>query len=100
MVGVPSISRDVFAVPAWGAGNERSPRTFFFDVARRYYQLKSTKKTQIDDNPQSRLLSIFSVQELRLDEFITHELGFQDINKAFDLLVQGKSIRCVVWMDR
>ncbi|CAA6675195.1 unnamed protein product [Spirodela intermedia] len=39
-------------------------------------------------------------KELRLDEFITHELGFQDINKAFDLLVQGKSIRCIVWMDR
>ncbi|CAA6664998.1 unnamed protein product [Spirodela intermedia] len=40
------------------------------------------------------------LDKLRLDEFITHELGFQDINKAFDLLVQGKSIRCIVWMDR
>ncbi|KAG0480334.1 hypothetical protein HPP92_011192 [Vanilla planifolia] len=39
-------------------------------------------------------------EELRLDGFITHEVGFKDINKAFDLLVQGKSIRCIIWMDQ
>ncbi|XP_058096912.1 alcohol dehydrogenase-like 7 isoform X2 [Magnolia sinica] len=38
-------------------------------------------------------------KELHLDEFITHEVGFKDINKAFDLLIQGKSIRCMIWMD-
>ncbi|XP_078444268.1 alcohol dehydrogenase-like 7 isoform X2 [Wolffia australiana] len=39
-------------------------------------------------------------KELRLDEFITHELRFQEINKAFDLLERGKCIRCIIWMDR
>ncbi|KAL6506641.1 hypothetical protein OROHE_022473 [Orobanche hederae] len=39
-------------------------------------------------------------KELELDKFVTHEVGFQDINKAFDLLLQGKSIRCVIWMDK
>uniref|UniRef100_A0A6V7QQY5 Alcohol dehydrogenase-like C-terminal domain-containing protein n=1 Tax=Ananas comosus var. bracteatus TaxID=296719 RepID=A0A6V7QQY5_ANACO len=39
-------------------------------------------------------------KELQLDEFITHELGFSDINKAFDLLEGGKSLRCIIWMDR
>ncbi|KAH9756480.1 alcohol dehydrogenase-like 2 [Citrus sinensis] len=29
-------------------------------------------------------------KELNLDEFITHEVSFHDINKAFDLLLEGK----------
>lgn len=39
-------------------------------------------------------------KELHLDEFITHEVGFNDINKAFELLIQGKSLRCIIWMDK
>ncbi|XP_049355806.1 alcohol dehydrogenase-like 7 [Solanum verrucosum] len=39
-------------------------------------------------------------KELELDKFVTHEVSFQDINKAFDLLVEGKSLRCVIWMDK
>ncbi|KAK4559803.1 hypothetical protein RGQ29_008830 [Quercus rubra] len=38
--------------------------------------------------------------ELRLDEYISHELSFQDINKAFELHQEGKSLRCIIWMDR
>uniref|UniRef100_A0A5B7B4A0 Putative GroES-like zinc-binding dehydrogenase family protein isoform 2 n=1 Tax=Davidia involucrata TaxID=16924 RepID=A0A5B7B4A0_DAVIN len=38
-------------------------------------------------------------KELKLDGFITHEVSFQDINKAFDLLIQGKSLRCIIRMD-
>ncbi|KAJ4701375.1 Alcohol dehydrogenase-like [Melia azedarach] len=38
-------------------------------------------------------------KELHLDEFITHEVSFQDINKAFDLLLEGKSLRTIIWMD-
>ncbi|KAL5778314.1 hypothetical protein ACOSP7_011240 [Xanthoceras sorbifolium] len=45
------------------------------------------------------LLKRYMDKELRLDEFITHEVKFKDINKAFDLLVEGKSLRCVIWMD-
>ncbi|XP_059278902.1 alcohol dehydrogenase-like 7 isoform X1 [Lycium ferocissimum] len=39
-------------------------------------------------------------KELQLDKFVTHELSFEDINKAFDLLIQGKSLRCVISMDK
>ncbi|XP_042989045.1 alcohol dehydrogenase-like 7 isoform X2 [Carya illinoinensis] len=39
-------------------------------------------------------------KELQLDEFVTHEVKFDDINKAFDLLIQGESLRCVIWMDK
>ncbi|GAY41575.1 hypothetical protein CUMW_060530 [Citrus unshiu] len=38
--------------------------------------------------------------ELNLGEFITHEVSFHDINKAFDLLLEGKSLRCIIWMDK
>ncbi|KAL4575423.1 hypothetical protein LXL04_022266 [Taraxacum kok-saghyz] len=39
-------------------------------------------------------------KELQLDEFVTHEVDFKDINKAFDLLLEGKSLRCVIWMNK
>jgi S-(hydroxymethyl)glutathione dehydrogenase/alcohol dehydrogenase len=42
---------------------------------------------------------VFVLQELSLDEFISHELSFQEINKAFELLEEGKSLRCIIWMD-
>ncbi|KAK2981940.1 hypothetical protein RJ640_019160 [Escallonia rubra] len=35
-------------------------------------------------------------QEVKLDEFITHELPFSEINEAFQLLVDGKSLRCLL----
>jgi S-(hydroxymethyl)glutathione dehydrogenase/alcohol dehydrogenase len=34
--------------------------------------------------------------EFRLDDFITHTMGLNDINSAFDLMHEGKSIRSVV----
>ncbi|CAL5384564.1 unnamed protein product [Camellia sinensis] len=39
-------------------------------------------------------------KELQLDEFVTHEMSFEDINKAFDLLLEGKCLRCVIWMNK
>jgi hypothetical protein len=27
-------------------------------------------------------------------------VGFHDINRAFDLLQQGRCLRCIIWMDR
>ncbi|CAL4937988.1 unnamed protein product [Urochloa decumbens] len=38
--------------------------------------------------------------ELQLDGLVTHEVGLLEINTAFDLLLQGKSLRCIVWMDK
>ena len=34
--------------------------------------------------------------EIPLDTFITHRMGLEDINKAFDLMHEGKSIRSVI----
>lgn len=33
---------------------------------------------------------------VKLDEFITHELPFEKISEAFQLLIDGKSLRCVL----
>ncbi|KAH6821381.1 Zinc-binding alcohol dehydrogenase family protein [Perilla frutescens var. hirtella] len=46
------------------------------------------------------LVKKYTDKELELDKFVTHEVGFEDINKAFDLLLEGKSLRCVIWMDK
>ncbi len=34
--------------------------------------------------------------EIRIDEMVTHTMGLEDINRAFDLMHEGQSIRSVV----
>lgn len=54
-------------------------------------------------NPQADipiLVQKYLNKELHLEEFITHEVEFQKINRAFDLLDQGKSIRCIIWINQ
>ena len=34
--------------------------------------------------------------EIKVNEFVTHTMGLDDINQAFDLMHDGKSIRSVV----
>ncbi|KAI4966384.1 hypothetical protein ZWY2020_009054 [Hordeum vulgare] len=38
-------------------------------------------------------------KDLELDEFVTHEMGFDDISAAFELLTQGKCLGCIISMD-
>ncbi len=38
--------------------------------------------------------------EFELDTFITHTMGLKDINKAFDLMHEGKSIRTVIHFNK
>lgn len=46
------------------------------------------------------LVNKYLNKELDLDKFISHEIKFEEINKAFDLLLGGKSLRCIIWMDK
>jgi hypothetical protein len=39
---------------------------------------------------------IFNMQEIKVDEYITHNLKLSEINDAFDLLHSGKCLRCVL----
>jgi len=34
--------------------------------------------------------------EFKLNDFITHTMGLEQINEAFDLMHEGKSIRSVI----
>ncbi|WP_372965006.1 S-(hydroxymethyl)glutathione dehydrogenase/class III alcohol dehydrogenase [Marinobacter sp.] len=38
--------------------------------------------------------------EFKLDDFITHTMGLEEINDAFDLMHEGKSIRSVIHFDK
>ena len=38
--------------------------------------------------------------EFKLDDFITHTMGLEDINTSFDLLHKGESIRTVIHFDK
>ncbi|XP_078164407.1 alcohol dehydrogenase-like 1 [Carex rostrata] len=46
------------------------------------------------------LVNKYLSKELELDMFITHEVGLAEINTSFDLLLEGKSLRCIIWMDK
>ena len=35
-------------------------------------------------------------KKINIDDLITHEFAIEDINKAFDLMHEGKSIRSVI----
>ena len=39
------------------------------------------------------------LQEFDLDKFVTQRMEFSDINSAFQLLLEGKCLRCVLKMQ-
>ncbi|XP_074263871.1 alcohol dehydrogenase-like 7 [Silene latifolia] len=45
------------------------------------------------------LVNWYLDKKLQLDEFVTHEMKIEDVNEAFELLLEGKCLRCVLWMD-
>ncbi|KAJ0924354.1 putative alcohol dehydrogenase [Helianthus annuus] len=52
--------------------------------------------------PRSDIPSVvekYMNKELELEKFITHEVPFSEINKAFDLMLKGEGLRCIIRMD-
>ncbi|KAL4571161.1 hypothetical protein LXL04_017912 [Taraxacum kok-saghyz] len=52
--------------------------------------------------PRSDIPSVvekYMNKELELEKFITHEVPFSEINKAFDLMLRGEGLRCIIRMD-
>ncbi|XP_031504150.1 alcohol dehydrogenase 1-like isoform X2 [Nymphaea colorata] len=45
------------------------------------------------------VVELYMKKELELDKFITHQIPFSEINEAFDLMLSGQGIRCVMTMD-
>nr|GEZ98693.1 alcohol dehydrogenase 2-like [Tanacetum cinerariifolium] len=51
--------------------------------------------------PRSDIPSVvekYMNKELELEKFITHEVPFSEINKAFDLMLKGEGLRCIIRM--
>ncbi|XP_058779350.1 alcohol dehydrogenase-like 6 [Vicia villosa] len=44
------------------------------------------------------LVEKYMNKEIQIDDYITHNLTFDDINKAFNLMNEGKCLRCVIHM--
>ncbi|KAJ6419283.1 hypothetical protein OIU84_029402 [Salix udensis] len=52
--------------------------------------------------PRSDLPSVvekYMNKELELEKFITHEVPFSEINKAFEYMLSGAGLRCLIRMD-
>lgn len=81
-----------------GAGEEISTRPFQLVTGRvwRGSAFGGVKgRTELPDYVQRYLNG-----EFKLSTFITHTMGLEQINDAFDLMHEGKSIRSVVHYDR
>ncbi|KAH0900075.1 hypothetical protein HID58_049643, partial [Brassica napus] len=53
--------------------------------------------------PKSDLPSLiekYMNKEIMIDELVTHDLAFDDINEAFELMREGKCLRCVLHMSK
>jgi S-(hydroxymethyl)glutathione dehydrogenase/alcohol dehydrogenase len=77
-----------------GAGEEISTRPFQLVTGRvwRGTAFGGTKgRSQLPGMVEQYLHG-----EIRVDEFITHTMPLEDINRAFDLMHEGKSIRTVI----
>jgi len=81
-----------------GAGKEISTRPFQLVTGRvwRGTAFGGVKgRSELPDYVERYLAG-----EFKLSDFITHTMGLEDINSAFDLMHEGKSIRTVIHFDK
>lgn len=45
------------------------------------------------------VVEMYMRKELELEKFITHRVSFAEINKAFEYMLKGESLRCIIAMD-
>lgn len=50
----------------------------------------------IGSKVNSSVILLSVIQEIKVDEYITHNLTLGEINKAFDLMHEGGCLRCVL----
>ncbi|KAK9291504.1 hypothetical protein L1049_019452 [Liquidambar formosana] len=85
LVGVPN-KDDAFKTHPVNFLNERTLKGTFFGNYK----------------PRSDLPSVvekYMNKELEVEKFITHSVPFSEINKAFDYMLQGDGLRCIIRMD-
>jgi len=80
-----------------GAGQEISTRPFQLVTGR---QWRGTAFGGYKSRSQvPGLVDAYMNNEVQIDPYITHNLNLSDINEAFQLMHEGKSLRAVIWMD-
>ncbi|KAL1071077.1 hypothetical protein V6Z11_D11G065300 [Gossypium hirsutum] len=85
LVGVPNRD-DAFKTRPVNFLNERTLKGTFFGNYKPRSDLPSVVENYMN-------------KELELEKFITHQVAFRDINKAFDYMLAGEGIRCIIRMD-
>ncbi|XP_052484786.1 alcohol dehydrogenase 1 [Gossypium raimondii] len=85
LVGVPN-KDDAFKTHPVNLLNEKTVKGAFFGN----YKPRSDIPAVVEK---------YMNKELELDKFITHTVPFSEINKAFELMLAGEGLRCVIRMD-
>ncbi|KAK9096361.1 hypothetical protein Sjap_021858 [Stephania japonica] len=85
LVGVPN-KDDAFKTHPMNVLNERTLKGTFFGN----YKPRSDIPAVVEK---------YMKKELELEKFITHEVSFSEINKAFEYMLAGESLRCIIRMD-
>ncbi|KAK9162628.1 hypothetical protein Syun_003530 [Stephania yunnanensis] len=87
LVGVPN-KDDAFKTHPMNLLNERTLKGTFFGN----YKPRSDIPVVVEKYMKKEL-------ELELEKFITHEVSFLEINKAFEYMLAGESLRCIIRME-
>ncbi|KAL6511969.1 alcohol dehydrogenase [Orobanche gracilis] len=85
LVGVPHKDA-VFKTPPMNFLNERTLKGTFFGNYKPRSDLPS-------------VVEMYMKKELEVEKFITHEVKFAEINKAFELMLKGEGLRCIIRME-
>lgn len=81
-----------------GAGQEISTRPFQLVTGRVWRGTAFGGVKGRSELPQ--IVEQYLAGEFNLDDFITHTMGLEDVNQAFDLMHEGKSIRSVIHFNK
>jgi len=81
-----------------GAGQEISTRPFQLVTGRVWKGSAFGGVKGRSELPE--YVNRYMAGEFKLDDFITHTMGLEQVNDAFDLMHEGKSIRTVIHFDK
>lgn len=81
-----------------GAGQEISTRPFQLVTGRVWRGSAFGGVKGRSELPQ--IVEQYLAGDFKLDDFITHTMGLEGVNEAFDLMHEGKSIRSVIHFDK
>src|SRR5256885_10996407 len=94
VTGVQTCALPIFIIGVAGAGQEISTRPFQLVTGRKWLGTAFGGVKGRSELPG--MVEQAMSGEIQLAPFVTHTMGLPEINEAFDLMHEGKSIRSVV----